>query len=198
MTRPEPRRVTALALATLFLPVITAPVAAENLYKGGAFPAIASDIKAAAVGDPVTIVILENASASNRVTNRSSKQTQLGGGLSAGAIDERGSLDFGGGFTGTGEVSRSEQLVARITAQVTGMAPNGDMMIEGQHNLLVNGENRNIRIRGRIRPVDITSDNSVISSRIADAEINFDGKGFVSRSAKPGLLNRIFSFLGIG
>lgn len=198
MTRPESRRATALAFATLVLPVLTTPVAAEDLYKGGAFPAIASDIKAAAVGDAVTIVIFENASASNRVTNRSSKQTQLGGGLSAGSIDERGSLDFGGGFTGTGEVSRSEQLVARITAQVTGMAPNGDMMIEGQHNMLINGENRNIRIRGRIRPVDIMSDNSVISSRIADAEINFDGKGFVSRSAKPGLLNRIFSFLGIG
>lgn len=177
---------------------IATPAAAENLYKGGAFPAIASDIKAAAVGDAVTIVIFENASASNRVTNRSSKQTQLGGGLSVGSIDERGSLDFGGGFTGTGEVSRSEQLVARITAQVTGMAPNGDMMIEGQHDMRINGENRNIRIRGRIRAVDIMSDNSVISSRIADAQINFDGKGFVSRSAKPGLLNRIFSFLGIG
>lgn len=198
MTRIDLRRGAVPVLALLACSTIAVPAAAENLYKGGAFPAIASDIKAAAVGDAVTIMIFENASASNRVTHRSSKQTQLGGGLSAGSIDERGSLDFGGGFTGTGEVSRSEQLVARITAQVTGMAPNGDMMIEGQHNMLINGENRNIRIRGRIRPVDIMSDNSVISSRIADAEINFDGKGFVSRSAKPGLFNRIFSFLGIG
>lgn len=197
MTQTEPRWWPWTVLAVLFTGVAP-PAAAEDLYKGGHFPAIASDIKAAGIGDAVTIVIFENASASNRVTNRSSKQTQLQGGLSAGSIDERGSLDFGGGFTGTGEVSRSEQLVARITAQVTGIAPNGDMLIEGQHNMLINGENRNIRIRGRIRPVDIMSDNSVISSRIADAEINFDGKGFVSRSAKPGLLNRIFSFLGVG
>lgn len=187
-----------MLLAILCAVGSSAPAAAEDLYKGGQFPAIASDIKAAGVGDAVTIVIFENASASNRITNRSSKQTQLQGGLSAGSINERGSLDFGGGFTGTGEVSRSEQLVARITAQVTGIAPNGDMLVEGQHDMLVNGEKRNIRIRGRIRPVDIMSDNSVISSRIAGAEINFDGKGFVSRSAKPGLINRIFSFLGIG
>lgn len=174
------------------------PVAAEDLYRGGSFPAIASDIKAAAVGDAVTIVIFETASASNRVTNRSSKQTKLDGGLRAGGIDERGSLDLGGGYTGTGEVSRSDQIVARITARVSGIAPNGDLLIEGQHVMLVNGENRKIGIRGRVRPVDIASDNSVLSSRIADAEINFDGKGFASRSAKPGLLNRIFSFLGIG
>ncbi|WP_082662595.1 MULTISPECIES: flagellar basal body L-ring protein FlgH [unclassified Sphingopyxis] len=186
------------ALAGLALCAIAGPVAAEDLYRGGSFPSIASDIKAGGIGDAVTIVIFENASASNRVTNRTSKQTQLQGGLSAGSIDERGSLGFGGTFSGTGEVSRSEQLVARMTAQVTGLAPNGDFLIEGQHNMLVNGEHRNIRIRGRIRPVDITADNSVASSRIADAQIDFDGKGFVSRSAKPGLINRIFSFLGIG
>lgn len=198
MTGNKPGKHQKMLLAILCAAGSSAPAAAEDLYKGGQFPAIASDIKAAGVGDAVTIVIFENASASNRITNRSSKQTQLEGGLRAGSIDERGSLDFGGGFTGTGEVSRSEQLVARITAQVTGIAPNGDMLIEGQHDMLVNGEKRNIRIRGRIRPVDIMSDNSVISSRIAGAEINFDGKGFVSRSAKPGLINRIFSFLGIG
>lgn len=186
------------ALAGLALCAIAGPAAAEDLYRGGSFPSIASDIKAGGIGDAVTIVIFENASASNRVTNRTSKQTQLQGGLSAGSIDERGSLGFGGTFNGTGEVSRSEQLVARMTAQVTGLAPNGDFLIEGQHNMLVNGEHRNIRIRGRIRPVDITADNSVASSRIADAQIDFDGKGFVSRSAKPGLINRIFSFLGIG
>jgi len=55
-----------------------------------------------------------------------------------------------------------------------------------------------IGVRGRIRPYDISAENAVLSSRIADAQIDYDGKGFVSRSAKPGLLNRIFSFLGLG
>lgn len=184
--------------ALLFSFGAISPVAAEDLFRGGAFPAIASDIKASAVGDAVTIIIFENASASNRVTNRSSKQTQIGGGLRAGSIDERGNLDFGGSFSGAGEVSRSDQIVARITARVIEIAANGDFVVEGEHNMLVNGESRKIGIRGRIRPVDIGGDNSVLSSRLADAKINFDGKGFVSRSSKPGLLNRIFSFLGIG
>lgn len=184
-------------LAVLALSVC-APSAAEDLYKGSNWSAVASDNKASGVGDIVTIVIFEAASASNRVMNKSSKKTDIGGGLSAGSIDESGSLNFGGNYSGSGEVSRTEQLVARMTASVIDQLPNGDFLIEGQQKLLVNGENRDILVRGRIRRVDIDSDNSVPSSRIADAQINYDGKGFVSRSAKPGLINKIFSFLGIG
>ncbi|MEO7680134.1 MAG: flagellar basal body L-ring protein FlgH, partial [Sphingomonas sp.] len=53
-------------------------------------------------------------------------------------------------------------------------------------------------VRGRVRAADIGADNRVLSSRIADAQIDYDGKGFVSRSAKPGILNRVFRFLGLG
>lgn len=178
--------------------LISGPLCAEDLYKGGNWPAVAADNKASGVGDNVTIVIYEVASASNRVLNKSTKQTEIGGGLSAGPIDESGSLSFGGNYSGSGEVTRTEQLVARMTASVIDQLPNGDFLIEGQQKLLVNGENRDILVRGRIRRVDIDSNNSVASSKIADAQINYDGKGFVSRSAKPGLINRIFSFLGIG
>lgn len=182
----------------LSLLVAVSPLCAEDLYKGGNWPAVASDNKASGIGDIVTIVIYEVASASNRVLNKSSKQTEIGGGLTAGAIDESGSLSFGGNYSGSGEVTRTEQLVARMTASVIDQLPNGDFLIEGQQKLLVNGENRNILVRGRVRRNDIDSNNSVASSKIADAQINYDGKGFVSRSAKPGLINRIFSFLGIG
>ena len=77
------------------------------------------------------------------------------------------------------------------------MLPNGDYRITGEQRMHVNGENTTIAVRGRIRQADIRPDNSVLSSRIAEAEINYDGKGFVSRSAKPGILNRIFRFLGL-
>jgi flagellar L-ring protein precursor FlgH len=49
-----------------------------------------------------------------------------------------------------------------------------------------------------VRSADIRADNTILSNRIADAQIDYDGRGFVSRSAKPGLINRIFSFLGLG
>lgn len=180
------------------LSFLAAPLCAEDLYKGGNWPAVAADNKASGIGDTVTVVIYESASASNKVSNKSSKSTDIGGGLSAGPIDESGTLSFGGSYSGSGEVSRTEQFVARMTVTVIDQLPNGDFLVEGQQRLLVNGENRNIVVRGRLRRADINSDNNVLSSRIADAQINYEGKGFVSRSAKPGLLNRIFSFLGLG
>ncbi|OCC22942.1 hypothetical protein MB02_14345 [Croceicoccus estronivorus] len=182
------------------LSVITqaAPSHAEQLYTGGAWPAFATDDKARDVGDTVTVLIYEAASASSKLQNNSSKKTDFGGSFAAGSIDESAKLEFGGSYGGKGEVVRTEQFVARMTAQVTGLASNGDFLIEGTQKMLINGENTSIGVRGRIRPRDISADNVVLSSRIADAQIDYDGKGFVSRSAKPGLVNRILSFLGIG
>lgn len=171
---------------------------AEQLYTGSQWAGVASDNRARAVGDVLMVLIAETASATNRVRNNSSKNTSLSGGISVGSIDESADLGLRGGYSGTGEVERTDRFLARMAAQVVAVLPNGDFLVEGQQRLMINGERRDIAVRGQVRQADITSDNSVPSSRIANAEINYDGKGWVSRSAKPGLINRIFSFLGIG
>lgn len=176
----------------------TSPLSAEQLFRADSWAAVASDRKAMGVGDAVTVVILEATRASSRLENNSSRKSQTGGGLQAGGIDESASLQFGGSYSGRGEVVRSEQFVAQMTATVIERTANGDLLIEGRQNLMINGEQTSIGVRGRVRPQDISPENLVPSSRIAEAQIDYDGKGFVSRSAKPGLLNRIFSFLGIG
>lgn len=181
---------TALLLAT--------PAAAQDLYRGGNWSSMAADRRASGVGDAITVVVQQAAEASNTTQNATRKSTDVSGGLNAGSINESGQLSFGGGYTGRGEVRRSERLVAQLSVTIEQVLPNGDYRIVGEQRLHVNGEKTLIAVRGRIRPEDIRSDNSVLSSRIADAQINYDGKGFVSRSAKPGLLNRIFSLLGLG
>lgn len=184
----------------IFGPAIVAvpPVLAEDLYAGGAWPAMATDRRAGDLGDIVTVAIFSAASATNRVQNNSSKSTKIGGSINVGSIDESADLDFGGRYAGAGEVRRTEQLVAQMTATVVEVLRNGDFIIQGVQQLNVNGETTFIGVRGRIRASDISAENIVPSVRIADAKIDYDGKGFVSRSAKPGLINRIFSFLGLG
>lgn len=174
------------------------PALAEQLYQEGSWSAMAADRKAAAVGDSVVVVIYQATRASSRLENNSSRNTELGGGLQAGGIDESATLEFGGSYAGRGEAVRTEQFVAQMSALVTEILPNGDLVIVGTQQMLINGEETTIGVRGRVRPQDISAENAVLSSRIADAQIDYDGKGFVSRSAKPGLLNRIFSFLGVG
>jgi flagellar L-ring protein precursor FlgH len=184
-----------LAAAAMFSAV---PAAAQDLYRADNWSSMAADRRASAVGDSVTVVIQQAAESSSSTQNASRKNTDLGGGLRAGSINESGELTFGGGYSGRGEVRRSERLLAQLSVTIQQVLPNGDYAILGEQRLHVNGEDTLIAVRGRIRAADITADNTVLSSRIADAQISYDGKGFVSRSAKPGLINRIFSFLGLG
>lgn len=188
---------TTLALAAA-MSCVGGSAQAEQLYDRGNWSALASDQRASEVGDVITVVIAESARATSRLQNGSSRRTDIGGGIRAGGLDEDASLDFGGSYSGRGEVTRSDQFVARMSAQVIEVFENGDLLIEGHQQMLINDEETRVTVRGRIRPVDIQDGNFVLSSRLAGAQINYDGEGFVSRSARPGLLNRIFSFLGIG
>lgn len=170
----------------------------EQLYDRDNWANLASDNRAHDVGDIVTVVIYESASATNRVGTRSGKNTTLDGNVGVAGVDETLSFGIGSGYRGLGETERSDRFVASMAAQVEEILPNGDFIITGSQNLIVNGETRDIKVRGQVRPIDIAPNNTVASSRLANAMINYDGEGFATRSAKPGLLNRIFSFLGIG
>jgi flagellar L-ring protein precursor FlgH len=188
-------------LAALTLLATTGSATAENLYRHDNWPALASDRRASAVGDILTVVVLENTTAANTAQTGTSRDTRLGGTISAGhtgsGINEGASLGLTGSFGGNGQTSRSGRMVAQISVRVDSVYPNGDLAISGAQALNISGERTNIRIRGRVRPADIAGDNSVLSARIADAQIDYEGNGFVSRSARPGLFQRIFSFLGL-
>ena len=171
---------------------------ADDLYKRTNWSAMSGDRKASAVGDLLTVMVFESAESSNSTKSASRRQTQASGSVSGGPINETGSLKFGGGYDGGGAVTRSDRLVAQITVTVHAILPNGDLQVEGRQTMLLNGEDTLIGIQGRIRPEDIAGDNRVLSNRIADARIVYNGKGFVARSAKPSIVARLFRLLGLG
>jgi flagellar L-ring protein precursor FlgH len=185
-------------IVAALLSALSTSAMADDLYRGSNWPSMSSDRRATNVGDLLTVVIFQAAESSTAAQNSSRKKTDLSGSISGGNLSEGGELSFGGGYTGRGEVRRSEKLIAQMTLSVFHVLPNGDLIIAGEQWLRVNGERTRIGVRGRVRSADIRSDNSVPSNRIADAQIDYDGRGFVSRSARPGLINRIFSFLGLG
>jgi flagellar L-ring protein precursor FlgH len=160
------------------------------------------DEKARHVGDIVTIQVVENASATNSATTATQKEGEVN--LSAPALFgiEAGNsqLNFGnilqgaGGisFNGTGTTSRTGQLQAAISARVVQVLPNGDMRIEGNKQVTINGENQILTIRGLVRPKDVSLNNQVLSSSIADMAVLFNGKGVVADANKPGWLYKVF------
>ncbi|HMC91548.1 MAG TPA: flagellar basal body L-ring protein FlgH [Allosphingosinicella sp.] len=188
------RLLVAAALVAAVTPVAAA--AADDLYPHTGFAALAADRTAQAVGDILLVQVIENANASNTSQKGSRKNTSVQGDVGAGKWTGGAHLGLGGGYDGTGQTTRSEKMVAQISVAVDAVLPNGDLHIAGAQALNINGEKTFIRLRGRIRREDL-HDNAILSSRIADAEISYDGSGFVSRSTKPGLVTRIFSFLGL-
>lgn len=185
-------------LIVALLAMLPGAALADDLYRRSNWPAMSADRKASQTGDVLTVVVYENAESSNTTRSDSKRNTQLGGSIAGGPVNESGSLNFGGGYTGGGGVQRSDRVVAQISVTVRRVLPNGDMEVSGQQTMRLNGEATLIGIEGRVRPEDILPDNRVLSNRLADARVIYDGKGFVAKSAKPGLINRVFRFLGLG
>lgn len=96
-------------------------------------------------------------------------------------------------FDGNGETTRSSRVEAAMAVRVKKQLPNGDLFVEGTKVLMVNQEELHIYVSGVIRPEDIEQDNSVGSSVVADAEIEFVGRGILTENQSQGWLTR---FLG--
>ncbi len=157
-----------------------------------------ADQRAMRVGDIVTIRISEHADAKRGASTELSRDGQAGLRLDAffelmrlaGAQPDllKGSLTTG--FKGQGKTSRSEKLEATVPAVVRRRLPNGNLFIEGHRVVLVNAEEHHFYVSGVIRPVDIAGDNSVPSYLVADAEIEFTGRGVITEKQRPGWISR--------
>jgi len=94
-------------------------------------------------------------------------------------------------FDGSGQISRSGKLTGTLPVRVREVMPNSDLYVEGTKVVLVGEEEHHLYVSGLIRQADIASDGTVPSSRVADAEIEYTGRGDVSDQQRPGWLSRI-------
>ncbi len=169
-----------------------------DLYSPSNFSAMVSDRRAERVGDSLTIVINQTSTATNSNKASTAKSNSFAGHLGLGSSTAQ-SLQVGGAssFDGSGQTSHAGKMIAQLSVVVQEVLPNGDLRVAGDQSLNLNGERTHIKLTGRVRAADISSTNSVLSSSLADAVIDYDGKGFVANSAKPGIVTRIFNWLGL-
>ena len=161
-----------------------------------------SDSKAARVGDLVTIIVSENAKATRSLGSKQSKSSDRKTGLSAnikyGAAlankDVSPSGDIGmtnsKTFDGSGSTNNSDTLTASVTSVVMHVYPNGNMRVVGKRLLTVNHEPQEITFSGVIRPTDIAADNTIPSSKVAQARISYGSTGALAAVTHEGWLSK--------
>lgn len=189
-----------LWLAAAMLSIVTATEAgAADLAAPGNFTPLVADRRGMKVGDIVTIVVVENSSASNSADLSSDKSYSAGAEFSTitPARREGGQFSLRDGADGRGRLQASGKLVAQLSVQVQQVLFNGDLLVRGDQEINLNGEKTRISIEGLLRPTDITGGNVALSTRLANARIEYIGDGYLSDRARPGLIARVFNWLGL-
>lgn len=168
---------------------------------------LVNDVKARQTGDIVTIVIDEISTAEKKADTGLNRDTSFSGKLMPPSFENPGFLRkilvslSGSGegkskYDGSGSTTRTDRATGTLTARVARVLDNGNLVVEGRRQVTVNAESQTIVVSGVVRPYDVTSDNTVRSSQIADAEVRLEGQGTVSDRQKPGFLQRFWDWLG--
>jgi flagellar L-ring protein FlgH len=160
-----------------------------------------SDPKARYIDDMLTIKVLESTQAVSQADAKNTKSTKMTAGFDKlfGAekkINELPTLVSGqsdSSFQGQGSTSRATTLSTSLTARVVDVLPNGYLVIEGMREVRINNENQSIYLTGVVRPEDVSLNNVVLSSSVAQMQVRVQGKGVVSQPIRPGWLYRILN-----
>jgi len=166
------------------------------------------DKKAVALGDILSILVQESSISSKDTSTKTSKSSGLDASISSflfspaasGLLKHNGKLpamklDSKNSFDGSGQVSNSEKIIAKIAVTVVDVLPNGNLVVEGTRQTAFSGETQDAILRGVVRPADITANNTVFSYNVAEATIRYISKGPASTSAKKGWFTRVWDKL---
>jgi flagellar L-ring protein FlgH len=182
----------------------TLPVAQMNMTTSGAiflaenYSPLTSGSRASRVGDILTIILVERTSATKSNSATTSRNGSVGITPPAtGLLNlfNPSDVKMGGdqSFKGKGEAAQSNELNGEVSVTVAAVYPNGTMLVRGEKLVTLNRGDEAVQFSGLVRIADISTDNRVASTRVADARIRYTGKGEIARGSQQGWLQRFFS-----
>jgi flagellar L-ring protein precursor FlgH len=165
-----------------------------------------TDHKAREINDVITVNVLEDSDAQGKADTKTEKTSTIGAGVDGFfgfeqiaakknpnlRLDTLVGAKTGTKFDGKGETKRSGKLVATMSCLVVDVMPNGNLVIRGQRRMRLNDEDYVLVLSGIVRPRDVSADNSVPSTMVADARIEYLGEGVMADKMKPGWFTRAF------
>ena len=178
-----------------------APAIGGAIYRANSGMHLFEDLRAARVGDILTVRLVEQTIASkssNTSTSKASEATLTNPTILGQPTTRNGVAIFSGSlsgdqsFEGAGASNQSNSLVGDITVTVVERYPNGNLRIRGEKWVTLNQGREFIRLSGIIRPYDIEPDNSLLSGKVADAQITYSSRGVLAAANRMGLFSRFF------
>lgn len=164
------------------------------------YPPLHEGNRARRIGDPVTILLIESTTASKAVSSKSQK----GGGASI-TPPTAGPLSFlnpdalkassSSTFNGQGNAGQTSSLASTLSVTIAEVRPNGTALVKGEKQMLLSQGNEWVRFSGIVRLADIDQENAILSSRVADAKIEYSGKGALQRASRQGWLGQFFNMI---
>jgi flagellar L-ring protein precursor FlgH len=176
----------------------------STFFGGAPYLDLAADVRARNVGDLVTIVVLDQASATSQGTTSSQRTSGANASLGSffGVKSPHNALNnlvkYSGQqqLSGQGATTRQTTVSTTVSARVLGVLPNGDLIVEGSKLISINSEFQTVSLRGIVRQTDLGQSDSVGSNQVEDLEVRINGKGVVADAIRrPNFLYRLF--LGI-
>jgi flagellar L-ring protein precursor FlgH len=173
-----------------------------TIFGGGSSFDLFMDLRARAVGDILTIALVERTNASKESSTSAAKSAELDTGFpifagrpvtSGGTTILNNEISSERSFSGQADASQSNRLDGNITVTVAERLPNGNLLVRGEKWITLNQGEEFIRLQGIVRPVDIGPDNRISSTKVADAKITYSGKGTLADSNRTGWLTRFFN-----
>ncbi|KLU23230.1 flagellar L-ring protein FlgH [Caballeronia mineralivorans PML1(12)] len=150
-------------------------------------------------GDIITIVIAENVNATKSSAASAARNASEAFAVPVtpgifGGLFHNTNLNASGsnGFNGTGGASAANTFNGTLTVTVTGVLPNGNLEVSGEKQMLINQGNEFVRFSGVVNPTTISGSNTVFSTQVADAKIEYSAKGYINEAQNMGWLQRFF------
>ncbi len=172
------------------------------IYSAGTGLSLFEDRTALRVGDILTVMLSESTAASTTASTSTQKNDSTDLGIPTvfgGPVTYNGrnvlqnSVDAERAFTGSGDSSQSNSLRGEITVTVSRVLANGNLAVRGEKIIGINQGAEFVRIKGVVRPQDVTPDNTVLSSKVANAQIYYGGDGALAEANSKGWLARFFN-----
>ena len=183
-------------------PAAYAPSAAPGtIYRPGGLH-LFMDLRAHDVGDILTVRLIERTNASKESSASSAKSTEVDTGFPIfggrpitwnGTPILNNEISAERSFNGQADASQSNRLDGSVAVTVAERLPNGNLLVRGEKWITLNNGEELIRFSGIVRPVDIGPDNTIPSTKVADAKIVYSGKGTLADSSRAGWLSRFFN-----